>query len=94
MPQTRMLLSRQLGAIPETAEMTGAGRFDIELQSDLTSSNSTHGSAPICDNPQTFAPDGCSFRSVNLLCRKQSQKAIRRLPALSRNTFHLSRLDE
>ncbi len=33
--QARMLLARQFGAIPDQAEMTGSGRFRVELQSDI-----------------------------------------------------------
>jgi hypothetical protein len=33
--QTRMLLARQFGNIPDRADMTGAGRFEVELQSDI-----------------------------------------------------------
>jgi hypothetical protein len=30
--QARMMLSRQFGNIPDQAEMTGSGRFEVELQ--------------------------------------------------------------
>jgi hypothetical protein len=33
--QTRMAFASRFGDIPETAEVTGSGRFEIELQSDL-----------------------------------------------------------
>jgi hypothetical protein len=33
--QARLLLARQFGAIPDQAEMTGSGRFRVELQSDI-----------------------------------------------------------
>jgi hypothetical protein len=34
-PQTRLALAPRFGAIPEVAGITGSGRFEIELQSDL-----------------------------------------------------------
>jgi hypothetical protein len=33
--QTRMALASRFGDIPEVAGITGSGRFEIELQSDL-----------------------------------------------------------